>query len=287
VSENHWIRKYFFDEKDAYRLNDSFKDNSLLHHSTFNDNDFIDKDAYYQTLLQNAHGNTNRMLVDIQGKWGVESISNPFFYAFNETHIIDNKYEVVENSILYLSFDFNVNPTTLLIGQINNGLNVIDLILADENTMQGHSPLEAACLKFKEKYINSGIITRPYIVVTGDASGKSKTADNQANKNFYTKIAHILSLSQSQFKLRKSNTTHELSREICNSALYSTDVKIYKSAELLIKDINIAYVDESGTLNKAKKEHGLHIVDAFRYMIDCMLRHDKWQEMLVYYRKNK
>lgn len=282
VSENHWIRKYFFDEKDAYRLNDSFKDNTLLNHSTFRNNEFIDREAYYQVLLQNAHGNTNRMLVDIEGKWGVEKIENPFFYSFREDiHYTDSRYSLVDNSLLYLSFDFNANPTTLLIGQVHNGhIAVIDLILGDENTMAGKSPLEAVCLKFKAKYIDTGLITRPYIVVTGDASGRSKSADNVANKNFYSKIKMLLGIGDSQVKVRKANVTHELSREICNSMIYACDFMIYKSAYLLVHDMNNAYVDDRGTLNKAKDEHGLHITDALRYLIDCVLNFDKWQDYI-------
>ena len=282
VSENHWIRKYFFDEKDAYRINDSFKENTLLHHSTFIDNEFIDREAYYQTLLQNAHGNTNRMLVDIEGKWGVEKIENPFFYSFREDlHYTDSRYSLVDNSLLYLSFDFNANPTTLLIGQVHNGhIAVIDLILGDENTMAGKSPLESVCLKFKAKYLDTGLITRAYIVVTGDASGRSKSADNVANKNFYSKIKMLLGIGDSQVKVRKANVTHELSREICNSMIYACDFMIYKSAYLLVHDMNNAYVDDRGTLNKAKDEHGLHITDALRYLIDCMLNFDKWQDYI-------
>lgn len=287
VSENHWLRKYFFDEMDAYKLNDNFKDNTLLHHSTFRDNEFIDQEAYYETLLQNAHGNTNRMLVDIEGRWGVEKVDNPFFYSFREDiHYKDRRYELSDNQHLYLSFDFNANPTTLVIGQVvNKHIAIIDLILADENTMTGKSPLEAVCYKFLEKYISTGLITRPYIIVTGDASGRSKSADNVANKNFYTKIRSILNISESQVKTRKANTTHELSREICNSMIYACDFSIYKSAHLVVNDMNIAYIDSSNSLNKAKKEHGLHITDALRYWIDCVLNFDKWQDYIRYYSK--
>jgi phage terminase large subunit len=35
VSEKHWIRSYFFDEFDAYKLNDNFKDSAYLTHFEF------------------------------------------------------------------------------------------------------------------------------------------------------------------------------------------------------------------------------------------------------------
>lgn len=287
VSETHWLRKYFFDEYDAYSLNDRFKDSTLLHHSTFRDNEFIDQEDYYKTLMQNAHGNVNRMLVDIEGKWGVEKIENPFFYAFDERlHYTDNKYQLAENTQIILSFDFNANPTTLLVGQVDNKhIAVIDLFLGTENTLSGLSPLEAVCELFKRKYIDSGLITTPYIIVTGDASGRQKNADNVANKNFYTKIKMYLRLGDSQVKVRKANISHSLSREICNSMIYNCDFLIYKSAYLTVQDMNVAYVDDKGTLNEAKKEHGLHITDALRYFIDCVLNFENWQNYILYFSK--
>ena len=67
------------------KFNERFKDLTYLNHSTYKDNEFIDKETYLQTLILNAHGNTNRMLVDIEGRWGVEEIINPFFYRDWET----------------------------------------------------------------------------------------------------------------------------------------------------------------------------------------------------------
>jgi len=291
VSETHWLRDYFFDKTDAYKLNENFVGSALLHHSTYKDNEFIDQEAYYATLLQNAQGNTNRMLVDIKGLWGVEKIENPFFYAFNESlHYVDERYKLSENTQIILSFDFNNNPTTLLIGQVDGKkISVFDLILADENTISGLSPLEAVCHKFKEKYLDSGLLVPAYIIVTGDATGRNKTADNSSNRGFYTKIKTILHLGDSQIKIRKQNITHVLSRELCNGLLYNTDFAIYKSAKLLCNGLNIAYADKDGSLNEAKKKYEkdgdttFHIVDTFRYFCDCVLNFEKWQDYLAYY----
>lgn len=69
VSESHWLRSYFFEEKNGYEVKESFRENTYLNHSTYLNNEFIDKEMYYSTLLQNAHGNTNRLLVDVKGLW--------------------------------------------------------------------------------------------------------------------------------------------------------------------------------------------------------------------------
>jgi len=40
------------------------------------------------------------------------------------------------------------------------------------------------------------------------------------------------------------------------------------SHPMIEDDINLAYSDKDRTLNEAKKEHGLHILDAVRYLDD-------------------
>ncbi len=137
VSERHWLRSYFFDKEDAYKLKDEFKDNTYLNHSTYLNNDFIDKDAYYQTLKQNAINNTNRMLVDIEGRWGIEENKNPFFYALDKNlHYTESKYQLEQNQMLYLSFDFNKNPVTLVVATIKNKeIAIVDLLTANEYTI--------------------------------------------------------------------------------------------------------------------------------------------------------
>ena len=52
---------------------------------------------------------------------------------------------------------------------------IIDLFLTDENSIKGLSPIESACEMFRVKYLLSGLVTTPYIIVTGDASGRSKS----------------------------------------------------------------------------------------------------------------
>jgi hypothetical protein len=42
---------------------------------------------------------------------------------------------------------------------------------------------------------------------------------------------------------------------------------------MIENDINLAYSDEKESLNKAKAEHGLHILDAVRYLDDFWFCH--------------
>lgn len=283
VSENHWLRHQFFDKKDAYVLNEAYSLDGYLHHSTYLDNDFIDKEEYRKTLELNANGNQNRLLVDIKGLWGVTDNKNPFFYAYkHDQHFTHDKYQLPENQIIYLSFDFNKMPVSLLVGIVYNGeISIIDLIATDENTIPGFSPLEAACMRFNQKYIDSGLVLPAYLVVTGDASGTHGSADNVANKNFYSKIREMLHISESQIRIRKKNLEHVISQEICNGCIYHTNFKIYKSAERLTFDVQSAQILNEKLVKS--KEDGQHFTDALRYWIDCVLGFDQWKDYIRFY----
>lgn len=279
VHDGHWLRKNLID------VNYKGLHTTI---STYRDNYFLDQDAYFKKL-ELAYGH-NQILLNavVNGAWGILSVGNPFFYAYKPIgHYTNERYRLHPSEIIYLSFDFNANPNTLLVAMVHDKeIAIIDLILGDENIRPRLSPLEACCDQFNEKYVRSGLMQPAYIIVTGDASGTSKTADNVKNKNFYSKICEMLSISPSQIKKRKHNIEHILSREICNSLIYNTNFKIYKSAYLLTVDLITAYADDKGTLNEAKKDKtlsGFHIADAFRYFCDCILEFDKWKDWIRYY----
>ncbi len=278
--ENHWIRKTFFNDKIEHELK------PLKIFGTYNDNYFIDHKDYLEKLTLIANGRDYVLQAIANGMMGVSFNNNPFFYALRRNlHFKNERFILPDNTQLYLSFDFNKSPCTLLIGIVyQKEIALIDLILCDENSRQGMSPLESCCTIFIEKYLDSGLITRPYIIVTGDASGKQGGADKVKNENFYTKIRNMMSLSKSQIKTRKGNISHKLSQEICNSLIYNCNFAIYKSAELALLDMEIAEINEKGSLSKST-DNGLHITDAVRYIIDCMLNFDKWQEYLRFYSK--
>ena len=272
VSEKHWIRNYFFDENDAYKLNDRFKDNTYLNHSTFKDNEFIDQDAYEATLVQNAYGNLNRMLVDVKSQWGVEQNNNPFFYSYSHDKHFRNDYKIEPTAYLDISFDFNKEPCTAVIGQYNHKEHIFakfDVILGTPKTLINKSPLEAVCYLIKQKYIDSGLFTPIHIRVTGDPAGKQGGADLRDLHSFYTTIKNELGINSSQCYIRNGHTTHIFSGEVSNKVYRELSFNQFIITHPMIEnDINLAFADEKESLNKAKAEHGLHVLDAVRYLDD-------------------
>ena len=272
VSESHWIRKYFFDEKDAYKISDRFESNTYLNHSTFKNNDFIDKEKYEETLMQNAYGNTNRMLVDINGMWGVEQNNNPFFYSYNHDKHFRDDYEISKSDYLDISFDFNKDPCSAVVGQYKHKTKVFDkfdVILATPKTLLNKSPLEAVCYLIYQKYVESGMFPTIQLRITGDPAGNNGGADLIDLHSFYTTIKKELRISASQIYVRKSHTTHKFSGEVSNRAYRELKHNQFNICHPMIEnDINLAYSDEKESLNKAKAEFGLHILDAVRYLDD-------------------
>lgn len=210
----------------------------------------------------------------LHGNWDVQLNENPFFPAFSrEKHFTNDPYKLIQNLYIDISFDFNVNPTTLIVGQYNNSnhsSHVFDLFLANQKTMPGLSSLEAVCTRFKNKYIDTGIIL-PYLIrVTGDASGSNSNADRAEKQTFYSTIIRILGINENQIHIRDQNLEHIMSGSLINNALRlipKGHTVIHGLLEL-ISEIELTFPDSEGKLNKAKKDHGLHILDAWRYLMD-------------------
>lgn len=285
VSERSWLRQYFFSKENAYELSEEFAYNTLLSHSTYLDNEFIDQDAYMETLIQNAKGNKNKLVVDIKGLWGVLDNKNPFFYALSQIHKTDDEYMPDTQQFIDLSFDFNANPCTLVVGQHdrkNKTFHVFDYLTANQDTSTGLTPLEAVCTLFERIYIRSGITSNYKLRITGDASGQSSNADRQKNQNYYTTIQRILKVHlKSQASIRNMNLPHEISGDICNHALRTLQSRILfhtnGSVYHLFQEMESAQADEKNTLNTWKKEAGGHGVDAVRYLFtDLWFKAKDW-----------
>jgi PBSX family phage terminase large subunit len=290
VSERSWLRQYFFSKENAYELSEEFAYNTLLSHSTYLDNEFIDQDAYMETLIQNAKGNKNKLVVDIKGLWGVLDNKNPFFYALSQIHKTEDEYIPDAQQFIDLSFDFNANPCTLVVGQHdrkNNTFHVFDYLTANQDTLNGLTPLEAVCTLFERIYIKSGITSNYKLRITGDASGQSSNADRQKNQNYYTTIQRILKVHlKSQASIRSTNLPHEISGDICNHALRTLQSRILfhtnGSVYHLFQEMESAQSDEKNTLNTWKKEAGGHGVDAVRYLFtDLWFKAKDWFNFII------
>lgn len=218
------------------------------------------------------------------GDWGMPIQSNPFFWAYNRAkHTAISDTETQPNHSWLLSFDFNVDPCTLIVATHKmpyGKIGFIDHISANQFTEHNASPLEAVCRIFTRKYITSGKCLPTFITVTGDAAGKAGSADRVAARDFYDTIKRELRLSPAQIKVPKANPPHTFSRELCNHALSKLCEGVLtftNDCSKLTAEIQSAFPDDNGTLNKAKKEQGLHALDAWRYAMHYLFKFDKYK----------
>jgi hypothetical protein len=188
----------------------------------------------------------------------VDANDRPFLYKFvEEKHVID-QYVPNRHLPIMVSFDFNKDPMTALIGQ------KVDLFtayaFAEIDLPEGSTP--EVCELIVADYIH----WLYNIDVTGDATGSNRTALVKGNLNHWRIIKDMLKLKDINLKYPTVNPAHSDSRVLCNSVLQNAKFYITKNCTRTIKDARSAFVDASGDLVKTQLE-GLHHFDTLRYMI--------------------
>lgn len=193
----------------------------------------------------------------------VDANDRPFMYAFNEkVHVIAN-YEANPHLPLVVSFDFNRDPMTCVIGQ---QLDIMSTVIFDEIQLMDGSSAEV-CDHIRAKYTNwIGMID-----VTGDATGHNRTALTRGNLNHYRVIKDELGLNDRNLLVDKTNLVNKDARVLCNSVLQNASFRITRNCKKSIHDLSTAYVDAFGDLVKTQVE-GLHLFDCVKYFICTMYK---------------
>lgn len=188
----------------------------------------------------------------------IDYANNPFAYAFDDSKHV-RKVEIKKGQPIYLSFDFNVNPITAIAAQIGP-----DFIHILQEFRIENSDIYALCDRIKSTFPGKRFF------VTGDASGRSRSAMVRGNVGYYQIIQNGLNLVQHQLVVPTINPSHQNSRILCNSILtHHKDHIIDPSCQWLIKDLKYVECKPDGTINKdrssATKEADL--LDCWRYLL--------------------
>lgn len=180
---------------------------------------------------------------------------NKFIYNFDrKTHVVNGLKEI-PNVPIILSFDFNVEPVTCLVGQVD-GMNEVRIL--DEYRLM-NSDIYELCQRILSDYPDK------MLLVTGDASGQARTALKK-DLNYYKIIKEVLRLGMGQFKLPGANPPIKNTRVLCNSLLgRHPNYKFSDRVPYLIMDIEEVEVDEHGGIDKSKDKHQSHLLDCWRY----------------------
>lgn len=244
-------------------------DNWAFFYFTTYDNPHIDKNEIEEAKTQLDEINFKQEYLAEY----VDANDRPFLYKFDaKKHVIDS-YTPNPHLPILISFDFNKDPMTALIGQ------QVDIwtsyAFAEINLPEGSTP--EVCDLILVDYLN----WLNSIDVTGDATGRNRSALTVGNLNHYRIIKDKLRLTDDNLKMPKQNPALSDSRVLCNSVLQNGNLFITKNCKKTIRDAEMAYVDVSGELVKTQIE-GLHHFDTLRYFIHCLypdfVRHPEYYE---------
>jgi hypothetical protein len=186
----------------------------------------------------------------------VDANDRPFLYAFSEKKHIIESYEPNPHLTIVCSFDFNRDPMTCVIGQRYDQLTTY---IFDEIEIMDGSSAEV-CDHIRSKYTKWD----GNIEVTGDATGRNRSALTRGNLNHYRIIKQELGLTDRDLLVGKTNLANKDARVLCNSVLQNANVYITKNCKKIIHDCRTAYVDSFGELVKTQAE-GLHFFDGAKY----------------------
>lgn len=246
---------FFIEEK--HREFDNWR---FFYYTTY-DNPFIDPNEIEEAKKQLDKINFEQEYLAMY----VDANDRPFIYAFSEAQHIIESYQPNPHLPLTISFDFNRDPMTCVIGQ---QVSLKKAGIFNEIEIMDGSSAEV-CDMIKSKYWPQWQMK---IDVTGDATGHSRSALVRGNLNHYRVIKDELGLTDRNLLVEKTNLANKDARVLFNSVLQNAEFFITKNCRKTIHDLQFAYVDGFGELVKSQKE-GLHFFDGAKYFV-CTLFKD-------------
>ena len=262
VKKDHWIKTVFFSDKTPMEFSE-YSVTKLF--CNYTDNFFLNKKEYEQTLWISAGFNKQKFQEISQGLWGVEENEQPFVYTYDEKkHVAATT--VNPNWEVKLSFDFNVDPISCYVGQDNgNTIRGIEMIKLP------NSNIYDLCDVIKAKY------GKYLLLVTGDATGRARSALVKDNLNYFKIIKAQLSLGDRQMRQPVSNPTLEENRVLVNAAFHWLDIQIDPdNCQGLIFDLENVKVLADGSIEKQDRNDPKKQQDAlacFRYYLNTFFKH--------------
>lgn len=188
-----------------------------------------------------------------------------FFQNFNSSIQVKNVvFDPAYN--IYVSFDFNITNTALIIQkQYVQGIEGIQVLAEYHNELLD---LPMLCQQIQADFPHA------LYIINGDASGNSGSALTKGNQSAYDIIKAAFDISWEHFDIPNINPSHKDSYILCNSVLKNTPVAISPRCEGLLNDLgHIKVKQEKGKFEIIKTDDKLtHHGDPFRYFIEANFR---------------
>lgn len=255
----NWIKKIIYDKW----IKGTLPEQTLFVEALPNHNPYVTDEQWqnWQNLDEESY---NQM---IKGLWLFSGEGNIWAYSFKyDKHVKDvtlqaNKDFMKPESVLpvYLIFDFNVDPMTCLVAQKNG--------LAWSKIFKEYRIRNSDIFELTERIRTD--FADFYLVATGDASGRNRTAITKNNRSFVDIIRTELMLSSKQLQFPSVNPSIANTRIVVNS-IFSKHQNFFISSECLFLIDDLLSIKTDGTggiLDKAKEAKSLrtHLLDNLRY----------------------
>lgn len=272
VTEEHWIYKTFFNEKINATGAVQFEGKSISLGSitkrfcNYNHNYFINQTEYESKLWWSAGFNETKFREISAGAWGSDVKENTFIYSFRDKetankkpgycHLVDGM--TPDYSLpLICSFDFNVDPITATLWQHARDLSWI-------SGLQEYRLMSSDIFELCERIITDH--PEAYWMITGDATGRSRTAITRGNKNYFYFIKQEFKVKDSQFKVPSKNPFHTNTRMLANILFAKHPALLMnRSMNHLVTDIKSVITDDEGGIDKKKDAYKGHLLDTMLY----------------------
>lgn len=254
ISENHWIKKQLVDDTGAYT------ERTTLIKANYQLNRFLTADDIRE--LENIKKiDENQYRIYVLGEWGIEDKTKKFAYAFSmEKHVRPTEYN--PEILLWLSFDFNVNPMTCIAAQYYD-----DELKIIKSFKLANSNIYELCRVIQSHYPDA------IFKVTGDASGNNRSAMTKEATNYYQIIKDEIGLLNTQFNVPHANPRIEENQLLVNAVLLNVPVSIDPdNCAPLIYDLNYVEVGSNKKILKDRttEERMADQLDCFRYLCNVL-----------------
>lgn len=201
----------------------------------------------------------------IEGDWNSFDNKNPFFYAYDESRHVGECYRIPQYPVI-LAFDFNIDPATCSVWQLDPGKFVHCL----KSYKINNCTIRDLCQRIKVDYPMAAFR------VCGDPAGRARNQGfNSPNETMYSMIRAELNLSLTQIDMPKINYNGENywreMRQFCNTILQNHPNIIFNQSttEDLRSDFRIATTEEGKDKlykTSGNTEFGMHLVDTAIYL---------------------
>ncbi len=224
------------------------------------DNPFFPKDE-----IEKARNDLDEISFNQEYMATWETFGSVAYYSFDENLHIKKQPAIDDKAPVILSFDFNVNPTTLLIAQ-KDRLKDRNLLRFKKEYSQRHSSTESTVTTFCEDFKDKAKVWD--VRIRGDASGDNRSSNTGKSDYFY--IEELLKKYGFKYKREVWSANPPIVDRVkhANSWLKNANgqhrVEIDPSCKDLIKDLSTQQLD--GRIPSDKNNLG-HKADAFGYCI--------------------